>query len=495
MKRINLTIIAIISLVSVSFAQNLDDALRYSQIFYGGTARFMSMGGAFTALGGDLSTLSQNPAGIGVFRSDEVSITPNVYHIKTTSSFNGISSDYLYNFNLNQAGIVGNFFRKNGESGLLSMNFGYSFNKTNNLHQNIVISGISENSSMADYFTDISNGYYKNELADNVGDAYLAYNTYIIDTLSGYNDRYGTVYSNYGDNPPSVYGQNLKRFITYEGYTGEHALSFGGNYSNKIYFGATFGITSLHYLSHYEHLEATYVNLPSEFSNFNYIFHYENNGTGYSFKLGTIIKPVEFLRIGVAFHAPIWYRIDEYFYDDMTSKFTDGKHYEDSNNPMRYNYALATPYRILTGIAWQIKKYAILSADYEFVDYSKARFSQTGDHYDYSQKNMAIENSLKAANNIRIGGEFRINKFYLRGGYGYYGKAFKAGDINQDQDYNSISFGTGFREQNVYFDFGFTNLSNSQNYMLYDSSVGAPIANLSTNRNMYTGTIGFKFGH
>ena len=41
-------------------------------MFYGGTARFMSMGGAFTALGGDISTLSQNPAGIGVFRTSEM---------------------------------------------------------------------------------------------------------------------------------------------------------------------------------------------------------------------------------------------------------------------------------------------------------------------------------------------------------------------------------------------------------------------------------------
>ena len=71
------------------------------------------MGGAFTALGGDLSTLSQNPAGIGVFRSSEISVTPQLFHINSTSSFNGINSDYLYDFNLNQIGIVWNIFNKN----------------------------------------------------------------------------------------------------------------------------------------------------------------------------------------------------------------------------------------------------------------------------------------------------------------------------------------------------------------------------------------------
>ncbi len=64
MKRIGLLLLAISFMFQGVIAQNVDDALRYSQIFYGGTARFMSMGGAFTALGGDISSLSQNPAGL-----------------------------------------------------------------------------------------------------------------------------------------------------------------------------------------------------------------------------------------------------------------------------------------------------------------------------------------------------------------------------------------------------------------------------------------------
>ncbi|MBE3085421.1 MAG: UPF0164 family protein, partial [Bacteroidetes bacterium] len=99
MKRISLIIIAVLSMFTGIFAQNVDDALRYSQVFYGGTARFMSMGGAFTALGGDMSSLSQNPAGIGVFRSSELTISPQLFHIKSSAGFNGITSDNLYNFN------------------------------------------------------------------------------------------------------------------------------------------------------------------------------------------------------------------------------------------------------------------------------------------------------------------------------------------------------------------------------------------------------------
>ena len=85
MKKIGLIFIIALFILPGIYAQKIEDALRNSQVFYYGTARFMGMGGAFTALGGDLSSLSQNPAGLGVFRSSEVSITPQLFHIKTSA--------------------------------------------------------------------------------------------------------------------------------------------------------------------------------------------------------------------------------------------------------------------------------------------------------------------------------------------------------------------------------------------------------------------------
>jgi hypothetical protein len=495
MKRISLIILVVLCLFTGIIAQNVDDALRYSQVFYGGTARFMSMGGAFTALGADLSSLSQNPAGLGVFRSSELTISPQLFHINSSAGFNGITSDYLYNFNLNQAGIVSNIISNNNETGLITLNFGYSFNKTNNLNQSIRIQGMSTTSSMADYWAGISEGTYYKDLSGAEG---IAYDAWVIDTITGSGARsFGTVFSNYGDNPPSVYGQTIRRLVSYEGYTGEHALSIGGNYSNKIFFGATLGISKLKYISHFEHLESTDLAIASKFKNFTYTDHFENTGTGYSLKIGAIIKPIETVRIGLAFHSPTLYRINEYFYEDITSNFTDGGHYEFSNDPMRYNYALTTPFRALAGVAVQIKKFALISADYELVDYSIAKFSETGDDYDYSEKNMNIKNSLKSASNIRIGGEFRFNKLYLRTGYGYYGKAFQPGEDNENLDYSLISFGAGFREQNVSIDFAYTNYKYSQVNVLYplDSSFDPATVNLSTIKNMFTVTLGYKFGY
>lgn len=491
-----------LSMISGIFAQNVDDALRYSQIFYSGTARFMSMGGAFTALGGDISSLSQNPAGLGVFRSSEITLTPQLFHINTTAGFkNKNSEDYIYNFNLAQAGIVSNLISKNSESGLLSLNFGYAFNKTNNLNQSIIIQGTGNNSSMTDYWASLAKGYYKDELIDFVPAADLAWYYGLIDTLPGSGTSYGTVYSNYGEEPASVYGQNIKRLVSYEGYTGEHALSIGGNYSNKFFFGATLAITALNYNSHYQHLESTDEVLPSKFTDFNYTFNYNNTGTGYGLKIGTIYRPNDMVRIGLAFHSPTLFRINEVVQDNITTYFSSSAvPYESANDPVRFNYALTTPFRFMAGVAVQLKKLALLSADYEFIDYSTARFSETGDDYDYTIKNQTIKSSLNTVSNLRLGAELRVSNLYLRGGYALYGKAWKENDINDNLNYNSISLGAGFREQNVSVDFGYTRMTNPHRYILYEYNTGptsfiSEVSDMSINKNIFAVTFGYKFGY
>ncbi len=494
MKRITLTLAAAFVTLSGIFAQNVDDALRYSQIFYNGTARFMSMGGAFTALGGDMSTFTQNPAGIGVFRSSEISFTPQLFHIGTTSNFHGLSKDYMYNFNIGQIGIVSSLIKNTTRTtGLISLNVGYSFNKTNNLNTSIRIEGISTSNSLADAWADQGSGTYYSDLSGAPG---IAYDAWIMDTITGSGaTSYGTVFSNYGDSPGSTYGQTIRRIISNTGYTGEHALTIGGNFSNKFFFGATLGIDRINYTGTYDHHEQADYNLASGFQNFTYTEYFNNTGTGFTFKIGAVLKPVEAVRIGLAFHAPTYYRINEYYYDNITSNFTGNGHYEFENQPTRYSYGLTTPFRALAGIAVQIKKIALLSADYEFVDYTTTKFSQTGDNYDYTEKNLEIKNTLKPTSNIRVGGELRLNKMYLRGGYGYYGKVFKLGEINDNMDYSAISFGLGFREQNLNVDFGFSNIQNPQRYILYNTASESAIANLSTGRNNFAVTVGYKFGY
>jgi hypothetical protein len=492
MKRAGLLIVFIFMTLLSGYSQNVDDALRYSQIFYGGTARFLSMGGAFTALGGDLSSLSLNPAGTGVFRSSEFSITPQMFYNNTTSRFIGSSlSDFKYNFNLNQLGFVTNILSTDNETGMVSLNVAYSFNKTNNYFTNITIEGISTNSSMADYWNIASQGTYYKDLTGGAG---LAFDAFVIDTVTGSGgSAYGTVFSNYGNASNSTYGQTIRRIITNEGYNGEHAFSVGGNFSNKFYFGATIGISTIRYVGNYEHLEYIDQDIIHGFKDFSYVNYFEAGGTGYSLKMGTILKPVEFIRIGLAFHSPVIYRIGETYYDNITSHFYDPNQYESKNETQRYRYTLTTPYRALAGIAVQVKKIALLSADYEFVDYSMARLSKGRDDYNFFDENKGIQNILKSASNLRFGAEFRLNTIYFRGGYSYYGKAFQQDEDNSKTNYKGPSFGIGFRQPNFYFDFAYSNLSGSQKYYMYEDPGYLEPATIKTVKNTFTATVGFKF--
>ena len=73
------------------FAQSAIDAYTLSHTDFRGTAKFMSMGGAFGSLGGDITSITQNPAGIGVYRSSDISATLDIDMQSTESSTVGYS--------------------------------------------------------------------------------------------------------------------------------------------------------------------------------------------------------------------------------------------------------------------------------------------------------------------------------------------------------------------------------------------------------------------
>ena len=493
MKKIILIMVSVALITVSAVAQTIDDALRYSQIFYSGTARFNSMGGAFTALGADMSTLSQNPAGIGMYRSTEFSITPRLDYVKSNTNFGDLSEDYINKFNIGQIGYVANVFKSESADKSSIFNVGISFNRTNSFSQHVLASGINNRSSIADSWAWYGDGTnYKNL----TGPEGIAYDTWVIDTITGSGGNYyGTVFSNYGDDPSSVYGQRMKRSTIYDGYIGEYAFSMGGNYLDKIYWGVTLGINTMRFSSSSEHIETTDKSLPSGFRSMNYVEYYENEGSGFTFKFGVIARPIEILRIGVALHTPTYYKIDEYFYEDISSRFTNGDSYSSSNDPMRFSYALRTPTRLLMGAAVQIQKYGLLSIDYEHLNYGSALFSQTGDGYNYSDKNSDIKSALKSTGNLRIGGEYRLNNLYLRSGYGYYGKPFKTNEINADLNYRTISGGIGFRARNVTFDFAYVNYKSKQYSILYQLPDPSTLVgyDLTTTKNTFSFTLGCRF--
>lgn len=492
MKRIIISLTVLMAVLQVN-SQTIDEAFLYSRYYYGGTARFQAMGGAFTSLGGDISVLQLNPAGLGLFRATEISFTPQMHFTNSTADFNGsIGEDNSYNFNIGQFGVVAPIVVRERD-GLKGFNLGYSYNRTNNYNQNTLIRGTGTTSSMADYWNAIANDG-GNTTPDMLGGgAGLAFASYVIDTLPGTNGKeYATIFSDYGYNANSTYGQSIRRIINSEGYAAEHSFSGAGNISDKFYFGFTLGISKVRNDLSYTHLESDNNNSIPVFKDFTYTDVVSTKGTGYTFKLGVIYRPLSTVRVGVAFHAPTVYRLHEYYYDSMVANDDYGL-YEKANDPFTFSYTLTTPMRFNAGASIQIGKLGVVSADYEFVDYSTARLSKASDDYSYFNDNDDIKRVFAPAHNIRLGGELRVNSMlYLRGGYAFYGSGFFSGEDNEDNNYSIYSAGFGFRQSNFYFDFAYSLRRNEQAYFMY-GIYDLPAATITNNSNIISATIGFRF--
>lgn len=499
MKRKYLILAAVILMPAWLNGQNLDDALRYSQQFQQGTARFNGMGGAFTALGGDLSAININPAATAVFRSSEFSFSPQLTFKDITTSFRGTSFSTTGSyFGLGQIGIV--FAAKSGKgSGLTGMNFAYTYNKTNNLNKYSTINGVCNASSIADYFASLGDGNYTWELSGNTSLGYMGYYTYLTDTVSGSFTDYSSVFSFY-DEEDYIYGQEVTRVIDNSGNTGEHTFAAGINLGDKVYIGGSLGMATISYTGHYQHSEADYDEYNPWFSNLSFTDHFDADGIGLNFKAGLIFKPVESLRLGLSIQTPTVYWMSEVYYSSLTASYDvdmngsdiGGFDFDIQKDPMSYAYTIRTPYRINAGAALQLGTMALLSADYEFVDYANAKLGNGEDGYEFDAENDDLRNEFRSAHNLRMGAEVRLGTLYLRGGYRYYGSAFKEGTLNEEWSYSMYSAGLGYRQKSFFFDLSMSFLASDEVYKMYpDAWLDETYANNLD--KILTATVGLKF--
>ena len=160
--------------VTSLFAQGSMNAYNYSRTDIKGTARYMGMGGAFGALGGDISTLSQNPAGIGVYRSNEIATTLGIAGISAETKTSVNVNNNLTKFTFDNIGIIGTF-NTGKDLGMVSYNFGFAYNRRNSYDQTYRVQYSNLRSSVTNYIADKSFGIWEEDLAGtNVqsGDAY-----------------------------------------------------------------------------------------------------------------------------------------------------------------------------------------------------------------------------------------------------------------------------------------------------------------------------------
>jgi hypothetical protein len=480
-------------------AQDLTDALRYSYFQVQGTARSGAMGNAFGALGGDFTSVSINPAGLGLYRSSELVFSPVFGQNQVEATYLGdIMSDKKYNFSFNNISYVASLPVSNqSESGLVNVNVGIGFNRLKDFNSTMLAGADNLNSSYLDYIAD-------NASIGNWSDFYeeLAWNTFLLWPYEDNEDLY------YHDIEQAGYGQSQRKSMSVQGYMNEYSLSGGFNFNHKLYLGASLGIVDVYYRESSELLEWDAQNNIDFFDEMQFNSYLRTTGTGYNGKIGIIYKPVNELRLGASLHTPTFYNLHDYFNTTMysTAANEDGVmgNYEEGSPDSDYDYDLETPLRVTISAAYVFADKGLISIDYEYADYGTASLRRGGDGYNFVDENSEITELYRKAGNLRIGGEFMATKnFSLRAGYENYAspynkQAFGTNQPNADATMNVYSAGFGYRSGKFFLDVAYR-LSNSNKFdLLYPSPPTdfypePEMAEFSTVSNNVMFSLGFKF--
>ena len=488
-------------------AQREEDALRFSRLQHYGSARMTAMGGAFGALGGDLSTFAVNPGGIGVFRKSEVSFTSTLDFAKLKSGrFDHDKNTYL----VGSLGFVASF--TTGNAKWKYINFGFNYTNLNNFNRKGWEGGhISADNSLIDVWKLEADGTARDNL--NPFTTSLAYDAYLLKRDPDNENMYVI---------PLADGDRMEQreYIDERGYQGEYDISVGTNYDDKLYIGATLGIQTIRFRADNMYREGvpTGEETTSLLDFFNFFQTFHTNGTRVNFKVGAIYRPVPQLRLGLAVHTPTWFGMDAYVNNNVSAFYFESPDPEDPRLDwgnyayMDFTYKLKTPWRLIASAATVLGQRAIVSLDYEYVDYTNAKFSNDGDGNDYDGY-MADENTYvlgtndmikevyRGTHNFRAGAEFRFTStFSLRAGYSYWASPYAKGDLNSDNSLQTVSGGFGLNFGHFYADVSYLHKFTDENKYFYNyqnpsmpEPMTSPEVHSEFRNNEFKLTLGIRF--
>ena len=512
-----------------------------------GTARSMAMGNAFTALGADMISASLNPAGIGMYVQSDVSISPMMQFTKSPTQ--GAESFYAPGtpkheqrykdrcapFSMASIGGVATAYK--GTGALTNVNFGFVYNRIADFNQNTAFAsfGNKGTESLANIFCTLANVDGLQTNSDGTmpfgNDPFywgptLAYKNGLINK-----DEQGWFIDRIDDKLAEV---DQYSAVETRGSLGEYAISLGLNFKDIVYVGATLGIQSLNYKRTvfygedyiYANGEPSGEEMPYQLTYMNYEQRTRLTGTGFNFKIGVTARPVDWLRIGVAYHTPTFYSLTLRYGGDMWSEtLSAGNNPEDYDinrfgymhdnvgspiwedaGPNSWNYR--SPSRLMMGAAVTLAKRVILSADYERSWYQSIRLQQSpivGLSYTGSMKEY-----FKGSNTVRVGAEAYVLPFLpVRVGYIWNGSTLRDGykdivathPMPTQQSYITAGFGIKFNKC-VYMDFayqyGTTKYSSYQTFYAIDEfdpnlNIESRLFTTKTNRHIGVITLGFRF--
>ena len=555
---------------TAAYAQSAIDAYRLSQPDLKGTARYMSMAGAFGALGSDLSTLSHNPAGIGVYRKSDVGFTLDLdlQNSESTSNIGKTSADQT-KFLLNNIGFV--WTLKLPSSTCPNLNLGFTYNKSASFNRRYQ-GGIGLNNSLSNYIAAnaTESGYSEGML---LGDGYDPYNppygNNTADWLAilGYD---GYLFSNKPVSgtagEPNYVGQwgantiGTGYFDVIEsGGIDSYNIAFGGNIANVVFWGMDFDITHMNYNitpTWQENLDNARVGddtgyLSTMASLWQLNNYYNCSGTGFNYKLGFIIKPIQEFRIGFAFETPTWYSLTETFAADLSAIYNNEQRVDVTTNGGNWAYNnvnFRTPWKINASAAAVLFSKFIFSAEYEWTQYKGMKYSTPSywggsdywyDNYypwdywysaetnapgydsmimddDFYYTNREIKQYYRNTNTIRLGAEFLITpQVSIRAGYSYVSSPVQSKTKNSevitvgtmpnyrlDNQTNYLTCGLGYKFKNFYIDLAYIYKHLTSEYYAfspyyepdnYTKLVPAQKASIALNNSQIVMSAGFKF--
>lgn len=565
MKKIIVGVSLLLLALTQVHAQTVYDGVDFTAKDLNGSARFVGMGGAMGALGGDISTIGTNPAGIGIFRSNDIMVSFGYSALDAEADYSGgLYSASKNRWNFDNVGLV--YASKIGnKTALRYVNFGFNYHKAKNFHRNMTMAGNLGGQSQLFQIAGLSDGltpeYWNNgSIFDNndigwlsalawegylVGPSITDVNTgylhqdangqqYYIDSNNNLTfDAVGAdgkpnnlAYEDYGlyQTEPGVVGISpyLREYSSREsGGIDEYDFNVAFNFNDRVYLGLTVGIYDLDYNKY------TLYNEDSQgeggggyqIESFNNI-----SGAGVDVKFGAILRPFQYspLRIGLALHTPIFYKLTHSTSASMISDFaTDVIDTYDYLNggDMKLEYQLKTPWTYNVSLGYTVGNYLALGAEYEYQDYSSMKFD------DPDGMNMAFEtqqarNYLKGVHTLRVGAEYKvIPQFALRVGYNFQTSPYKdeaikvlpLNSIRTDTDFmnlkslNNYTLGIGYRGAMFYADLAYKLSSQKADlypfayYELADNvgrvsySELPPAAKMKFSRSKVLLTIGMRF--
>lgn len=488
-------------------AQNITDGLRYSAEDIFGTARFNAMGGAFGALGGDLSAIGVNPAGSAIFLDNSAAVSLSIFaNANTTRYGDGRAERNRTDLDFNQAGVVYvyNIHKENTAWNKVTLGFNYDTQKS--FYNDVAGWGTSD-LSIGDYFQYYAQGipldllelragegisdlygYLGGEEGFGAQQAFLGYQGYLIDPID-LEDPNNTAYvSNTGP------GDFEHRFSNYT--SGRHAkltFNIGAQLYEDLFLGLNLNSHVIDFGQAHSFREDNahpnaYITRV-EFDNELRVL-----GNGFSAQLGGILRASDQLRLGLTYSTPTWFGIDE----ETRQWLSTGRVEEDG--PVTTNvypnvtnvyarYRLRTPGKLSASAAWIFDRYGLLSIDYSFRDFSNMRFSPGGDPH-FKEQNALIGDELKGVSTVRIGGEYRLAGWRLRGGLRFEESPYK----NEDRmsSLTGFSAGLGYSFGHFSIDAAYARFNQETDQQLYPGEGFTNTAGYDTTSNVVTLSFGFS---